>query len=87
MPPSATARSVIPVIEPDVMVTAPDAVNAPVTFNATEGFVVPMPTKPDALIVMPLLVALKFPAGVRRNLSLSELSNPRNHLLVAPSCS
>ena len=82
VPPSATAKSVIPVIDPDVMVTAPETVRAPEMSKATEGFVVPMPTNPDALIVIPEEVALKFPPGVILNLFASELSKPRNHSSV-----
>ena len=85
VPPSATARAVIPVIEPDVMVTAPDTVSAPKMSSATEGFVVPIPTKPDALIVRPELVAEKDPPGVILNLFASELSNPRNQMSVVLS--
>ena len=44
VPPSATAKSVIPVIDPLVMVTSPDTVRAPEISRATEGFVVPIPT-------------------------------------------
>jgi len=37
---------------------APETVRAPVMSRATEGFVVPIPTKPAALIVIPEEVAL-----------------------------
>ena len=55
------------------------------TVRALEGFVVPMPTNPAWLIVRPEEVALKAPAGVRRNLSESELSKPRNQASVPAS--
>ena len=86
VPPSVTVKSVIPVIDPDVMVTAPDTVMAPLTSNATEGLVVPIPTNPAALTVMPDEVALKAPPGVSLNLFESELSKPRYQAFVPLSC-
>ena len=64
-----------------------DICAAPVMSRATEGFVVPIPTLPAALIVMPEEVALKFPPGVILNLFASELSKPRYHTLVPESVS
>jgi len=72
VPPLATVRSV-------VNVTAPETVRAPVISRATDGFVVPMPTNPAALMVMPEEVALKAAPGVIRNLFASESSTPINH--------
>ena len=60
-------------------------VTAPLTSSSAAGFVVPIPTKPAALIVMPEEVALKAPAGVILNLFPSELSKPRSHASVPAS--
>ena len=60
VPPFATERSV-------------ERVRAPDTSRAVPGFVVPIPTKPEALTVIPELVAANEPAGVILNLSESVL--------------
>jgi len=59
---------------------APETVRAPVMSRATEGFVVPIPTKPAALIVIPEEVALNVVPCAILNLSESESSTPTNHL-------
>ena len=51
------------------------------------GDVVPMPTLPEAAIVIPDEVALNAPPGVILNLFASELSKPRNQIFVPASCS
>ena len=76
VPPSATARSVIPVMEPEVIVMAPETVSAPLMSKATVGLVVPMPTNPAALIVRPEEVALNVAPREILNLSPSESSTP-----------
>ena len=75
VPPEATPRAVEMVSEPDIS-------------RAVAGLVVLIPTLPPTVTVIPELVAVNVPAsGVSLNLSESELSNPRYHLLVPASCS
>ena len=52
------------------------------TCKFVAGLVVPIPTNPAALIVMPEEVALKAPPGIILNLSASESSTPIIHLVV-----